>query len=99
MNPWDITRYEHDPLGGPDIVHFADGHRMPVKAAPPSLRSYVEGVAKADREITSAGEPFSLGCLLTEANDDQAFVELPDCEHCHGTGKNLAGWDPHQDSP
>lgn len=38
-------------------------------------------------------------CLLTEANDGQAFVELPDCEHCHGTGKNLTGWDPHQDSP
>lgn len=38
--PWDITRYEHDPLGGPDTVHFADGHRMPVKPQPPTLTDY-----------------------------------------------------------
>lgn len=31
------------------------------------------------------------GCLLTEDTDDEAFAALPDCEHCQGTGKNLAG--------
>lgn len=31
MNSWDIVRTEHDPHGGPDIVHFADGFRQPIR--------------------------------------------------------------------
>jgi hypothetical protein len=31
------------------------------------------------------------GCALTEDTDSEAFAALPDCRHCEGTGKDLAG--------
>lgn len=37
--PWDITSYEHDPHGGPDIAIFADGHRMPIKPRPTGIEA------------------------------------------------------------
>lgn len=42
------------------------------------------------------GEPL---CLLTEDTDDEAFAALPECEHCDGTGKNLAGSPWESDLP
>ena len=104
-NPWDITRYEHDPLGGPDIAHFADGHRMPIKPRPPELTDYwnrpdvIEHIAdlRAHKANPSANPwdgtraELEFACLLTEDTDDEAFAALPECEHCDGTGKNLTG--------
>lgn len=37
------------------------------------------------------GQAERLGCLIDENTDSEAFAALPECDHCEGTGKNLAG--------